>query len=248
MPETPEERARQQIDKLLTAAGWIIQDAGSINSYASRGVAVREFPLLPGHGRADYLLYVDRQPVGVIEAKKEGDTLTGVETQAEKYSTGLPPELAPPRSPAPLRLYLDRRRNPLHQSPRPRRPAPATSSPSTSPKRSPSGLMPNSPRPGSSVRARLRQMPPLPRGNLYDAQYKAILGLEKSLAEDRPRALIQMATGSGKTYHRLQLRLPPYQARQRPPHPLPGRPQQPRTPDPQRVPALPHPGRRTPLH
>lgn len=90
---TPEEEARQQIDCLLVAAGWALQNASSINLYASRGIAVREFRLKPGHGQADYLLYVDGKAAGVVEAKPAGSTLTGVEVQSGKYSTGLPDNL-----------------------------------------------------------------------------------------------------------------------------------------------------------
>jgi type I restriction enzyme R subunit len=78
--QLPEQRARENIDKLLEAAGWHVCDADAANIHASRGVAIREFPL-PGHGFADYLLYVDGKAAGVIEAKKEGVTLTGVETR-----------------------------------------------------------------------------------------------------------------------------------------------------------------------
>ena len=78
MPITPEDRARQNIDKLLCDAGWIVQDKRVANLSAGKGVAVREFPLKSGHGEADYLLFVDGSPVGVVEAKKEGETLTGV--------------------------------------------------------------------------------------------------------------------------------------------------------------------------
>ncbi len=50
------------------------------------------------------------------------------------------------------------------------------------------------------MRAKLRNMPPLIEGGLWPAQIRAINNLEKSLAENRPRAVIQMATGSGKTF------------------------------------------------
>ena len=90
---TPEEQARQQIDVLLVGAGWDVQNSSGLNLYASRGVAVREFRLKPGHGQADYLLYVDGKAAGVVEAKPEGSTLTGVEVQSGKYSTGLPETL-----------------------------------------------------------------------------------------------------------------------------------------------------------
>ena len=102
MPITPEDRARDNIDKLLTEAGWIVQDKRATNLSAGRGVAVREFPLKSGHGEADYLLFVDGSPIGVVEAKKEGDTLTGVEIQTTKYSEGVPDHLHSPRRPLPF--------------------------------------------------------------------------------------------------------------------------------------------------
>ena len=101
---SPEEAARQRIDAALTAAGWVVQDHAAANIAASRGVAVREFPLRGGHGTADYLLFVDSQAVGAVEAKKEGETLTGVETQSERYSEGLPGPVPAPVRPLPF-LY-----------------------------------------------------------------------------------------------------------------------------------------------
>ena len=85
---TPEELARINIDKQLIACGWIVQSRSEMNLYAGRGIAVREFPL--STGEADYLLFVDRKAVGVVEAKPEGVTLSGVANQAAKYSVGLP--------------------------------------------------------------------------------------------------------------------------------------------------------------
>ena len=101
---TPEEQARVDIDNLLEQAGWVVQDAAAVNLYASSGVAVREFPLKSGHGTADYLLYVNQKAAGVVEAKPEGSTLTGVEVQSEKYSTGLPDNLPAHQRPLPF-LY-----------------------------------------------------------------------------------------------------------------------------------------------
>ena len=66
----PEQETRIEIDKLLAAAGWSVQDRDKVNLTAGSGVAVREYPLKKGHGFADYLLYVDGAAVGVIEAKK----------------------------------------------------------------------------------------------------------------------------------------------------------------------------------
>ena len=90
---TPEAKARINIDRLLEQAGWAVQDMAALNVHDSRGVAVREFPLRSGHGFADYLLYVDGKAAGVVEAKPEGHTLTGVEAQSGKYGAGLPDNL-----------------------------------------------------------------------------------------------------------------------------------------------------------
>ena len=95
-----EDKTRTRIDA-LEASGWHIQYQDAIDLTANPGVAVREFRLKPGHGQADYLLYVNRRAVGVVEAKKEGETLTGVEVQTEKYSRGLPDDLPAARRPLP---------------------------------------------------------------------------------------------------------------------------------------------------
>lgn len=102
---TPEQRAREGIDRQLQAAGWVLQDRAEMNLHAAPGVAVREFPLKVTQGFADYLLFVDQRPVGVVEAKPEGHTLSGVEPQARDYAGGLPATLAPPVRPLPF-LYL----------------------------------------------------------------------------------------------------------------------------------------------
>ena len=89
MAKTPEQEARETIDKMLDLSGWDVQDLRAANIHAKKGVVIREFPLNQGHGFADYLLYVDGKATGVIEAKKVGSTLTGVEIQSDKYKTGL---------------------------------------------------------------------------------------------------------------------------------------------------------------
>lgn len=89
MAPQPEQQARENIDRPLEAAGWHVCDASAANIHAARGVTIREFPL-PGYGFADYLLHIDGKAAGVVEAKKEGVTLTGVETQYDKYTKGLP--------------------------------------------------------------------------------------------------------------------------------------------------------------
>lgn len=85
---TPEELAREKIDKLLSDCGWTIQNRSTINFSAARGVAIRE-ALLKGGDEVDYLLFVDGKAIGAVEAKPEGHTLTGVEEQSGKYGKGL---------------------------------------------------------------------------------------------------------------------------------------------------------------
>jgi type I restriction enzyme R subunit len=212
LPLTPEQQARQDIDKALAASGWLVQEVASANIHAGRGVAVCEFPLAKGHGHADYLLYVDGQAVGVVEAKKVGVALTGVEVQAEKYSKGLPPALPAPHRPLPF-LYLStgvetRFTNVLDPAPRSRalfafhRPETLADWLEDEPIWLP--LIKGKPQPESehpaTLRARLRHLPALDEKGLWPAQVRAIRNLELSLAKDHPRALIQMATGSGKTF------------------------------------------------
>jgi len=84
---SPEALARENIVRQLTAAGWAVQSIRDLNLYAGPGIAIREFRL--DSGPVDYLLLVDRKAVGVVEAKREGTTLTEVEPQAARYGEGL---------------------------------------------------------------------------------------------------------------------------------------------------------------
>ncbi len=197
----PEERARQRIDELLQQAGWVVQDRKRLNLGASRGVAVREFSLATG--AADYLLFVDREAVGIIEAKKVGQTLTGVEEQSNKYRRGLPDDLPAARLPLPFAFETNsvETRFTSYLDPVPRsRPTFAFFQPETLNRwlnQAPETL-PNEE--NGTLRARLRRLPPLQLTGLRSCQFEAITNLERSFADNRPRALIQMATGSGKTY------------------------------------------------
>jgi type I restriction enzyme, R subunit len=199
MPDSPEAKARETIDRQLTAAGWIVQSRGEANVSAGRGVAIREFPLKSGYGEADYLLYVDGVPAGVVEAKKEGETLTGYEIQTEKYSVGLPDELKPYRKPLPFCYQstgIETRFTNLTEPDARSRPVFSFHRPETFAE----WLEEEAKSPGSTLRARLKHLPPLIEEGLWLAQIRAIKGLEKSLAEGRPRSLIQMASGGGKTF------------------------------------------------
>ena len=88
---TPEEQARVNIDKLLEQSGWLVQDYKHLNLGASLGIAVREFPTLKGP--ADYMLFIKRKAVGVLEVKSEGVTLRGVTEQSERYLRNFPDDI-----------------------------------------------------------------------------------------------------------------------------------------------------------
>jgi type I restriction enzyme, R subunit len=198
---TPEARARVRIDEMLAAAGWSVQNYAEANLGAARGVALREFVLRPPHGRADYLLYVDGAAAGVIEAKKEGETLTGVAWQTAKYVDGIPDDLPTALEGALPFVYQStgtetRFTNTLDPEPTSRevfwfhRPETLASWIEEVRRR------PDAP----TLRHRLRRLPPLDESGLWPVQARAIRNLEESLEANRSRALIQMATGSGKTY------------------------------------------------
>jgi len=91
MPPT-KARAREIIDAQLEAAGWVIQDRSQMNRKAALGAAVREY--LMTNGPCDYLPLVEGKACGVIEAKPEGTTLSGVAEQSAGYQTSLPDPLA----------------------------------------------------------------------------------------------------------------------------------------------------------
>jgi type I restriction enzyme, R subunit len=210
----PEAKAREKIDALLEQAGWLVQDRDDMNITAASGIAVREFRLEKGHGYVDYLLFVDGDALGVVEAKPAGYSFTSVEAQAKKYVEGLPASLQAPRKPLPF-AYISTGEetvfiNELDPQPRSRavfffhRPKTLrewlqadtldvwvkqsggffTAADDTKP---------------STLRARLRAMPPVDLPGLWPNKVQAIANVEKSLFDDRPRALIQMATGTGKT-------------------------------------------------
>lgn len=189
---TPEQKARQEIDRQLCQCGWLVQNAAEMNISAGVGVAIREFPLVTGS--ADYLLYDCGKAIGIIEAKPENHTLTGVELQSAKYTGGLPAGLPHYHLPLPFAYESTgietRFTNGLDPDPCSRevftfhRPEELLRLATLD----------------SQLRASLRQMPELVTQGLWDVQIEAIRNLEVSLAAAHLRALIQMATGAGKTY------------------------------------------------
>lgn len=188
----PEQKARITIDRKLEESGWTVQDYKEMNISANLGVLIREFPLLTG--TVDYILYAEGKVIGVAEAKPEGHTLTGVEVQSDKYSKGLKDQIPCYCRPLPFAYESTgvetRFTNGLDPEPRSRdvftfhRPEELLRLVNLE----------------KQLRGNLQQMPDLDTSRLWKAQKEAITNLENSLAYSRPRALIQMATGSGKTY------------------------------------------------
>ncbi len=189
-----ERDARQNIDSMLEASGWQIQNYAERATDAPLSVVVREYPLQDDQS-ADYLLFINEVAVGIIEAKKEGKTLGGALQQAERYHASLPDTL-PTLQGCPflyastgVETYFQDKRDPDSSS----RPVFTFHTPQALR----DALQPK------TLRQRLKENlleHELVQGNLWDCQFNAITVLEKSFLESHPRTLIQMATGSGKTY------------------------------------------------
>lgn len=189
----PEEKARLEIDKELIQAGWLIQDRADFNRNAALGVAVREF-LMQNNKEADYLLFVDGKACGVIEAKKEGVSLSGVENQSMGYSKLLPEKTRSWQIPLPF-IY-EANSNEIHFT-------------DLRDINARSRRIFNFHKPetlfellnqNSTLRNNLKNMPPINAEGLRECQTEAIKGLEQSLKENKNRSLIYMATGAGKTF------------------------------------------------
>ncbi len=188
----PEQAARDNIDKQLHAAGWAVQDKDKIDWNESIGVAIRGYQT--DAGPTDYLLFVERKPVGLIEAKKEeeGLKLISHEPQAENYATSKLKYLDNDPLPFVYESTGTITRFTDYRDPKPRsRPVFTFHRPETF-----KAWLKD----GKSLRARLLDIPGLPESGLRDCQIKAIRNLEKSFKENKPRSLVQMATGAGKTY------------------------------------------------
>lgn len=190
---TPEQNARKQIDNKLEQSGWIIQDMKQLNLLAGLGVAVREFPT--STGPVDYALFVDGTPVGIVEAKKDdaGENITVVEGQSSRYADSTFKWVKGDyrirfayETTSKLTRFTDyadikcRSRTvfSFHQPQELQR------------------LMKRS----DTVRNRMKRFPGFDTKGFRKCQITAISNLEKSFAANKPKALIQMATGAGKTF------------------------------------------------
>lgn len=190
---TPEQKARSAIDQRLTLSGWILQDMRQLNPVAGPGVAVREFPT--STGPVDYALFVDGTPVGVVEAKadEKGQDITTVEGQSSRYAsstfkwvkTGYTIRFAYEATSKLTRFtdYADQkyRSRPIFSFHRPE---------------SLRALL----KADDTIRNNMKHFPPFDTTGFRSCQITAIQNLERSFAENRPRALVQMATGAGKTF------------------------------------------------
>jgi type I restriction enzyme, R subunit len=188
----PEDKARSLIDRRLIACGWLIQSKAEMNLGAGLGVAVREFQT--ASGPVDYGLFVGRKLCGVIEAKAEGTTLSGYSEQAARYIADVPKHLV--REEGQVRFeYVASGTETLfrdHADPDPvSRRVFSFHRPET---------LERELRELLTLRARLRTMPPFITDGLRACQIDAVSALEASMAQNRPRALVQMATGAGKTF------------------------------------------------
>ncbi len=190
---TPEERARQLIDARLEQSGWVVQDLRKVNPMASLGVAVREYPT--STGPVDYAIFVDGKPVGVIEAKKDevGENITVVEGQSGRYAnstfkyimseykirfayeaTG---QLTRFTDYADIK-YRSRRVFSFHR---------------------PETLLALLAK-DNTIRNNMKHFPAFDATGFRKCQITAIQNLDASFADNRPKALVQMATGAGKTF------------------------------------------------
>lgn len=198
---TPEVKARHsKINPKLISAGWNIQDYKTANVHASKGVAVEYFQMGKGVGEADYVLFVNGIAVGVVEAKKEGVTLIGKETQTKGYAEGFPENYR--HITLPLPFIYESNGNEIRFTnlwdPKPR-------SREVFNFHKPETFEEWMKHPKDTLRNRLTKIPCVDNKKLRKVQEEAINNLLSSLAKDNPRSLVQMATGSGKTLMAVNL-------------------------------------------
>ena len=189
----PEDKVREKIDDILKQVGFVIQDREEFNRNASLGVAVREF-VMSDESKADYLLFIGGKACGVIEAKKEGISLSGIELQAKHYASHIPKKLRIWQNPLPF-IYVSNFNEIYFADLREQ----DYSSRQIFSFHTPESLFENLKR-DKTLRDSLKEIPKLDTAGLRKCQIEAIERLDNSLKLNKPRSLIQMATGSGKTF------------------------------------------------
>lgn len=190
---TPEQKARKVIDEKLIASGWIVQDVKKLNPNAAVGVAVREFPT--DTGPVDYALFVNGTPIGVVEAKKseEGENITTVEGQSSRYANSTFKWI---KCEYKIRFAYEAtdkltRFTDYNDVKYRSRTVFSFHKPETL-----AALI----RQKDTIRNNMKHFPEFDGTGFRDCQITAINNLDKSLSENKPRALVQMATGAGKTF------------------------------------------------
>lgn len=197
---SPEEKARLEIDKKLNAAGWVIQDLKEIDITASLGVAVREFQTADGH-EVDYALFVDGDPVGLVEAKEDNKGVGLTNDAHEQNMAYVKAGLKNHEDEKEELRFIYEATSILTQftdlkDPEPRvREIFSFHRPETL-----KAWIEEYEREKKTLRGRMQHFPELPEKGFRDCQIKAITKLEDSFGKNHPRALVQMATGAGKTY------------------------------------------------
>lgn len=190
---TPEQSARIVIDEKLRQAGWVIQDMKQLNLLVSLGIAVREFPT--SSGPVDYALFVGGVPVGVVEAKPThaGESITVVEEQSQRYANSTFKWIQQDYT---IRFAYEAtdklvRFTDYHDIKYRSRTVFSFHQPETL-----RALL----RQPNTLRNSLKNIPDFDTSGFRQCQIDALNNLDASFTENRPRALIQMATGAGKTF------------------------------------------------
>ncbi len=191
MPDTPESIARRSIDRQLTEAGWTVQDRRSMD-LSMPAVALCETDVQGGF--ADYMQFVDGKALGVVEAKAAGTPLVGVAEQSEGYARAKLTDFQQWANPLPFTYESNGEEWRFRDLRDPRSRSRDVFGPHEP------GTLRDWVQQKDTLRSRLGKLPPLVRAGLRDCQVEAIAGLENSLSRNHPRALIQMATGAGKTF------------------------------------------------
>ena len=218
---TPEAKAREKIDQKLTQAGWLVQDLKQptlVPRPAWRCANTRPTPV-----RRTTCCSSTAAPSASSRpsATRRAQNLTAHEAQTERYASAtLKWRGQQPRCPSCSRAPARSSASPTAAT---RRRAPAKSFTSSGPKQLAEWLD----QPDTLRRRLADNMPALPAATCATARSAPSPGWKNSLALNKPRALVHMATGAGKTFTAITVGLPAAQVRRGQAHPVSGRYAQP---------------------